>query len=336
MKTKMSLIAGLASSAALSLCVSFTPSVLAVDLLGIYPTRLTAGDATPDRARPWEFKEEDIFRLSQFRLEVGNALRVDVGPADVGIGHCEDGAVWAVVLPRETGTVNSSAAHQDERIVNVWLRFHPAELNHLFPPETVFADGAKSRASELRRVADTKFRSSWHAGPNAMIPEPKDMTVDVDTKAGQRRFFIVDTLARTAEYVAAFEQQAARPGESTSAVRISLASAPPVVIKTVPEAGSVDVDASLTEIRVTFSKPMLDGNWSWSTWGEENYPETTAKPRYLSDGRTCVLPVKLKPGKFYATWLNSSKFKNFKDADGQPAVPYLLTFQTAGPAEDRK
>ena len=36
-----------------------------------------------------------------------------------------------------------------------------------------------------------------------MIPEPKDMTVDVDTKDGPRRFFVVDTEARTAEYVAA-------------------------------------------------------------------------------------------------------------------------------------
>jgi hypothetical protein len=42
------------------------------------------------------------------------------------------------------------------------------------------------------------------------------------------------------------------------------------------------------------------------------------------------LPVKLKPGKFYATWLNSDKFHNFKDANGEPAVPYLLSFQTAG------
>jgi hypothetical protein len=49
-----------------------------------------------------------------------------------------------------------------------------------------------------------------------------------------------------------------------------------------------------------------------------------------------VLPVKLKPGKFYATWLNSNKFKNFTDADGQPAVPYLLTFQTAGSPEEAK
>jgi RNA polymerase sigma-70 factor (ECF subfamily) len=106
-------------------------------------------------------------------------------------------------------------------------------------------------------------------------------------------------------------------------------SLPPVVIQTVPPAGAEDVDPGLKEIRVTFSKPMQDGSWSWSTWGEDTFPETTGRPHYLADGRTCVLPVKLQPGKFYASWLNSENFKNFKDTSGEPAVPYLLTFQTA-------
>jgi RNA polymerase sigma-70 factor (ECF subfamily) len=104
---------------------------------------------------------------------------------------------------------------------------------------------------------------------------------------------------------------------------------PPVVIQTVPPAGAENVDPSLKEIRVTFSKPMRDGSWSWSTWGEDTFPETTGRPHYLPDSRTCVLPVKLQPGKFYASWLNSENFHNFKDTSGEPAVPYLLTFQTA-------
>ncbi|HEX5223420.1 MAG TPA: HEAT repeat domain-containing protein [Verrucomicrobiae bacterium] len=112
------------------------------------------------------------------------------------------------------------------------------------------------------------------------------------------------------------------------AADISLETAPPVVVKTVPTAGATDVDPALTEIKVTYSKVMQDGSWSWSTWGQENYPETTGSPRYLADARTCVLPVKLQPNKFYAIWLNSDKFKNFKDTGGRPAVPYLLTFFT--------
>lgn len=110
---------------------------------------------------------------------------------------------------------------------------------------------------------------------------------------------------------------------------VTLESVPPVVVKTVPEAGSGDVDAKLTEIKITFSKEMQDGSWSWSTLSKESFPEMDGKPKYLEDKRTCVLPVKLQPGKTYAIWANSQKFRNFKDAAGQPAVPYLLVFRTA-------
>jgi RNA polymerase sigma-70 factor (ECF subfamily) len=90
------------------------------------------------------------------------------------------------------------------------------------------------------------------------------------------------------------------------------------------------VDPATTEIRVTYSKDMQDGSWSWSTWGQENYPTTTGRPKYLEDKRTCVLPVKLEPNKFYAIWLNSNNFGNFKDTNGRPAVPYLLVFKAKG------
>src|SRR6266542_4192586 len=54
------------------------------------------------------------------------------------------------------------------------------------------------------------------------------------------------------------------------AAEISLESAAPVVVKTVPVAGATSVDPALTDIKVTYSKAMQDGSWSWSTWGEEN------------------------------------------------------------------
>jgi hypothetical protein len=84
-----------------------------------------------------------------------------------------------------------------------------------------------------------------------------------------------------------------------SAVRaddaVSLSSAPPVVVNAVPQAGLDDVDPVTTEIRVTYSKDMQDGSWSWSTLSKDTFPEVTGKPHYLGDQRTCVLPVKLKP-----------------------------------------
>ncbi|HVX13517.1 MAG TPA: Ig-like domain-containing protein [Pirellulales bacterium] len=114
----------------------------------------------------------------------------------------------------------------------------------------------------------------------------------------------------------------------SNAEEITLESAPPVVVKTVPAAGTADVDPATTEIQVTFSKEMQDGSWSWCVAGDDSFPETTAKPKYQAGQRTCVLPVKLKPGKTYAVWLNTEKFQNFKDAQGRPAVPYLLIFKT--------
>jgi Bacterial Ig-like domain len=108
----------------------------------------------------------------------------------------------------------------------------------------------------------------------------------------------------------------------------TVASFPPVVVKTVPQAGDIRVDPNVTEIRVTFSRRMMDKSWSWSTASDKTNPEITGDPRYLADGKTCVLPVKLEPGRTYAFWLNSQKFGNFKDRHGKSAVPYLLVFQT--------
>ena len=104
---------------------------------------------------------------------------------------------------------------------------------------------------------------------------------------------------------------------------------PPVVVRTVPQAGDTQVDAkTVTEIRVTFSKDMLDESWSWSQISDQTFPKATGRPRYDKGRRTCVLPVKLEPGKPYVLWLNSEKFGNFKDAEGKSAVPYLLVFET--------
>ena len=117
-------------------------------------------------------------------------------------------------------------------------------------------------------------------------------------------------------------------GAAGRADDIKLEEVPPVVVKTVPEAGSAAVDPKTTEIKVTFSKDMADNSWSWVQLSDESFPKTDGKPKYLADKRTCVLPVKLEPGKTYAVWVNGEKFENFKDADGRSAVPYLLVFKT--------
>jgi len=100
------------------------------------------------------------------------------------------------------------------------------------------------------------------------------------------------------------------------------------VIKAIPDNGAKDVDPSLTEIRVTFSKDMQDGSWSWTQRSDDTFPETSGEIHYLDDHRTCVLPVKLPPGKTYWLSINSARFKNFKDTAGRPAIPYVISFKT--------
>lgn len=119
-------------------------------------------------------------------------------------------------------------------------------------------------------------------------------------------------------------------GETLRGEDITVASAPPVVVKTEPQAGSTDVDPGLTEVRITFSKEMDTGGWSVVQVSEPTMPKIHGKPRYDKNKRTLIVPIELEPGKNYAMWLNTERFSNCKDSEGRSAVPYLLVFQTKG------
>lgn len=123
-----------------------------------------------------------------------------------------------------------------------------------------------------------------------------------------------------------------RDGPSPKTTSISagppIAGVPPVVVKTVPESGSAAVDPALAELRVTFSKPMQPGGSAWVDAGNGPLPGPRGSTHFLDDGRTCIRPVKLEHGKTYAVWINHEDIKGFQDTEGQPAVPYLLIFET--------
>ncbi len=191
-------------------CLLFSTSARGeVDLLERYPTKLAGTDANPEHARAWEFDERDIFKLTQFRFSAGG-MHIEMGPAVVGLGHCADGAVWAVVYPKVSGLLSSEASRNDEPISHVWLRFHPGIVNKLFPAGTVIGEGSAEFRSRMQRIANAKMFSSWQSGGKAMIPGPNEMTVDIDTKGGARRFFIVDRDAGEAKYTPAFENRPVR------------------------------------------------------------------------------------------------------------------------------
>jgi hypothetical protein len=121
------------------------------------------------------------------------------------MGHSMDGAVWALVVPRQPGHLRTP--DRREEIVHCWLRFHPRSLGWLFPPATVAEGGNSNLVHEMRMIAAKKFTASWHSGLRALIPEPGTLTVDLDTTAGVRRFFGVETNAGSVKYVNAFEQR---------------------------------------------------------------------------------------------------------------------------------
>ena len=308
---------------ALLLSVLLVTPALAVDLLQRYPTARTTGDTEPEHARSWDFNAEDVYHVTRFEFKVGDQFKVTTGDADLGVGHCADGVVWGVLIPRESGALTSSVTNSAEPIAHVWLRFHPAELDHLFPAETVLADGNTNLCAKMRAIARNKMTSSWQSDGKAMIPDVKYFTVYADTVDGSHRFFSVDAAAQTAEYIAAFNSH-------PDATSLTWATAPPVVVRTFPEAGSQDVAPGETEIKVTFSKNMTDQSWSWVNAWQDSSPEGIGKPHYDADHRTCILKVKLEPNKTYGWWINSQRFHGFQDPQGHAAIPYLLVFQTKG------
>ena len=105
----------------------------AVDLLKRYPTTLTEGSKSAGEAQAWEFTAADIYHLSEFRLHIGDSLHIEGGQAGLGLGHCPEGAVWAVVLPTEKARLTGSIVPKPGEIAHMWLRFHPNLISELFP-----------------------------------------------------------------------------------------------------------------------------------------------------------------------------------------------------------
>ena len=107
---------------------------------------------------------------------------------------------------------------------------------------------------------------------------------------------------------------------------------PPCVVKTEPADRAKDVDFNVREIKVTFDRPMTTGeNYSWMILEPYGiYPgyRGSDPPRWLEDGRTCVLQVRLSPDTVYAVGINSYRHVGFHDPKGKAAVPYAIVFKT--------
>ena len=113
---------------------------------------------------------------------------------------------------------------------------------------------------------------------------------------------------------------------------MSVAALPPVVVKTVPQAGDTQVDPSITEISGTFSKKMTTGkNYSWAG-AEESW--VAGQPRWLADGKTCSLPVKLEPGENLRGLAQFAQFPQLQGLAGAIGDPLLARLRDGKEQED--
>lgn len=101
----------------------------------------------------------------------------------------------------------------------------------------------------------------------------------------------------------------------------------PKVMSMVPANGATDVDPDLTAIKITFSEPMVDKNWS-VVGGGPDFPEITDDISYDKDRRVLTIPVKLKPSWTYRFWLNKGRFDSFRSERGVPLSSVSVEFKT--------
>ncbi len=102
----------------------------------------------------------------------------------------------------------------------------------------------------------------------------------------------------------------------------------PRAISITPGNRASDVDPKVTEIRVTFDMPMAT-TFSW-VGGGPRFPDVPegGMPSWSEDGKTCVLPVQLRPSWDYVLGLNSATHTGFQSQWAVPMKPVVYQFGT--------
>lgn len=165
--------------------------------------------------------------------------------------------------------------------------------------------------------------AQYEAGRHfAWVPELSDLLADYE--ADRETYPTLDALMP--RIVAFFDDYAPRFAEK----KTEASARTPVVLAMVPPNGAADVDPGLTSIRVTFDRPMQDGNWSF-VGGGPKFPETTGRPSYDETRTIVTLPVRLERDRDYEFWLNGPPFTGFRSEDGVPLESMHVTFRTSRP-----
>lgn len=278
-----------------------------------YLTGSSAGAASPHITGHWELMLNDLFLVSHFQFGVGRDLQLELGESHLGIGHDANGALFAVIVPRENGKLIRRATNEVHPVAHVFLRFHPQTIRNLFPPETVSADATNMRA-EMCAIANLKLVSTWPPDTNTALSDSTQYIIDVDTQQGLRRYFRLETIANEARYVPALEDRAvSRLVSSTEGLEQPLPnfvqdatdetqdSNRPRVVSVFPLDGAAGI-APVTELRVRFDRPMepLSLKLTWDCGGFTNCDF----PKYDAERYEFSIPVCLAAGKLHQIVIN--------------------------------
>lgn len=178
------------------------------------------------------------------------------------------------------------------------------------------------RAAQVRYVREVRgpvwgLQAMKEEVANGFIWTPELVALFDEYQADRKKYPTYESFMP--RVVAFFNQASKKPAPETDKLR-------PAVVEMVPADGAQNVDPALAELRVTFDRPMAPG-FSW-VGGGARYPEVTGVARWSDDRKTCILPVKLKPGRDYELSLNSDYFENFRDPRGTPLEPTQWKFRT--------
>ncbi len=124
---------------------------------------------------------------------------------------------------------------------------------------------------------------------------------------------------------------------AVAAVAQELTELPPHVVACSPEPFATNVDPGLTEISVTFDRPMSPEGAGFASlrWAGVSPGIRDATPSWSGDGMTCSLSVALVEDVTYAVSVNNTKARGFVDTAGVPAVGFAWAFATGERTEEQ-
>jgi hypothetical protein len=182
------------------------------DLDAVYKATLDRDDKNPVPYAT-DCGPDDVWELASFELDVGKHLRIELGPSTVVFGHHDTNVLWSVIVPKEPGKLTTKDGG-DEKVTNVWFRFHPSLVGELFPAKTVRGHGDPTAVSWAWRTFWARINDWCQAESVPVIPAKPWMQLTADVPPDAARFFIVDTKAKSATtFVSSFTKGAVKPPE---------------------------------------------------------------------------------------------------------------------------